>query len=211
MKSPASTQAITTADAEIACTRGEAATLSQYLRQTLQPSLDVIQNIATCLLANLPGNNLGPGDWKLKFSPRNGRPPKKHPEITDAASAIEHGQTILLGQYLRATPTLDNDARLALATALDPKPSAASKWQLKYAHARRGFPRSELKNVLILAKIGDRALQLRNEGKSWREIYSDLPHAETLIKKAVRFVLKTRAEGPAPGFLILTVIPKPPH
>jgi hypothetical protein len=194
MGSPVLNKAITTADAEIACVQGDAKTLSHYLRQEAQPLSDVVQNIATCLLANQPGHDLGPGDWKLAFTIRNGRPPKCQGTINSAASAIAQGQEILLGQYLRAAPHLDDETRHALASALDPSPNASSKWRLKYVRSRQGFARSELKNELLLAKIGHSALMLRRGGKLWCEIYSDLPHAETLIKKAVRFVLAVRPE-----------------
>jgi hypothetical protein len=186
---PASETAVAAAvAAEIACIRGDAATLSRYLRQTARPSFDVIQNIAACLLANLPGNDLGPGDWKLTFSVRNGRPPQTDTAITSVALAIAHGRAIPLGRYLQAAPNLDRKTRHALAAALDPNPGASSKWQLKYARTRRGFARSYLKTDLLLAEIGHRALKLRQKGKLWDEIYSELPRAETLIKKAVRFV-----------------------
>jgi hypothetical protein len=192
MDQAAPTTTITTAEAEIACISGDEATLSRYLCEAEEPSPDVIQSIAECLLANRPESDLGPGDQMLEFSPRNGRPSRKHPEITSAVLAIAHGQAIPLGLHLQAAAKLDTDTRRALASAFDPDCDAASKWRLKYTHARRGFPRSELKNSLILAEIGHRALQLRDEGKLWHEIYSALPHAETTIKKAVRFVSANR-------------------
>jgi hypothetical protein len=183
---------ITSDVAEIACIRAEAGTLAKYLRQTNEQSANVIQNLALCLLANVPGSDLGPGDWKLNFAPRNGRPPTRaHIEITSAALAIAHGQAIPLGRYLEAAPFLDGETRRAFAEAMDPVGS--SKWRLKFARARKGFPRSELKNHLILAKIGHHALGLRGAGKRWHEIYSEMHYAETLIKKAVRFVLATKS------------------
>jgi hypothetical protein len=51
MKSPAPTQAITDADADIACVHGEAAVLSQYLSETDAPSINVVCSIAWDLLA----------------------------------------------------------------------------------------------------------------------------------------------------------------
>jgi hypothetical protein len=194
MKSPAPTQAITTAEAEIACIRGEAATLSQYLGQTPQPAVDVIHNIATCLLANLPGSNLGPGDWKLKFSPRNGRPPKKHLEITYAASAIAHGQTMLLGQYLRAAPTLDDDTRLALAAALDPE--ASPRWRLKFARTRSGFSRSQLGSDLRIIYRENEFRRLRSQGKLGKQISHEMGVSPTNLKKAVRAMKKPPKKTP---------------
>ena len=180
---------ISDATAEAACIRGDddaAALLSRYLREGATPSHAVIQNIARCLLANQ--RRPGPGNWELKFAVRNGRPPQCHTAINSAAGAIAHGQRILLGQYLRVATQLDDETRHALASALDPSEEAPSKWRLKYVRPRRGFPRSKLRNQLILAMIGHEALMLHRGGKPWHKIYADLPHAETLIKKAVRFV-----------------------
>jgi hypothetical protein len=202
MRSPAPAQAITPADAEKASIRGDTAKLSQYLYQSSEPSIDVIQNIAACLLANRPGSDPGPGGLKLEFSRRKGRPPKHCPEMTSAALAIAHGQAIPLGQYLDAAPRLDDDTRLALAAAFDPNPSAPSKWQLKYAHARRGFPRSSLRTELEDAWLGSTALSVyEKDAKPWKqahyEVDADLKlvgeHASpTLIKKGVAKVRKAR-------------------
>ena len=150
-------------EAEIACIRGDAATLAQYLRQTTQPSFDVIQNIAACLLANLPGNDLGPGDWKLTFSIKNGRPPKTFPAIDSAALAVAHGQAIPLGRYLQAMPNIDAATRLALADALDPETSPV--WRLKFSRTRPGFHRSRLGSDLRTIYRDNEFRRLRSEGK----------------------------------------------
>lgn len=190
MTSPAAAnQLLTTAEAEIACIRGDAEILSQYLRQPVEPETSVIQNIALALLANRPGSSPGPGDLKLMFSIRNGRPPKNGPIADSAALAIANGQAIPLGEYLFGAPSVGLEVRLALASALDPSPKAHSRWRLRYVHHRRGFSRSQLKNELMLAEIGHRALKLRRDGKLWHQVYSEMPHAETLIKRAVRSVL----------------------
>jgi hypothetical protein len=201
MKARAQAETITATDAEIACVQGDAATLSQYLRQANEPSPIVIQSIADALLANLPGSDPGPGNLKLEFS-RNGRPPKHQPEIMSPAVAIAHGQAIPLGQYLRATPSLDDDTRLALAAAFDPNPGAPSKWQLKYAHARRGFPRSSLRTELQDAWLGTTALSVyEKDGKPWKQVHYEVEaalklvgeHASpTLIKKCVAKVREAR-------------------
>jgi hypothetical protein len=49
---------------------------------------------------------------------------------------------------------------------------------------------------LILAEIGHRALKLRGNGMKWHEVYREMPHSETLIKKAVQLVLKSRLGKP---------------
>jgi hypothetical protein len=143
-------------------------------------------------LANLPGSNLGPGDWKLKFSPRNGRPPKNRPEITDAASAIAHGQTILLGQYLWATPALDDDTRLALATSLDPE--ASPRWRLKFGRPRPGYYRSQLGSDLRRTYHCHEVRRLGNQGKQFKQISHEMGVSPTTLKKAMRASKKPSKE-----------------
>jgi len=209
MTSVAHTQTITTAAAEIACVRGDAAILSSYLCQPDKPSPDVIQNIAACLLANRPGSELGPGAWKLKFSVRNGRPPsQRHPVIDSAVLAIAHGQAIPLGQYLQVVANLDTETRRALASALDPNPGAASRWRLKFTRAQRGFPRSSLHTELQDAWLGVVALSMHEkERKHWKQVYYELnaslkcanEHASpTLIKRAVAKVRAARSTNKKP-------------
>ena len=195
------------AKAEIACVTGDAKTLSKYLRQQRTPLPDVVRNIAACLLANRPESGPGPGGWKLKFSPRNGRQtgrPRKHrPKILNAVLAIAQGEEIPLGYYLCATPSLDADTRVALAAALDPGPAASTKWQLKYAHVRRGFPRTSLHTELWGAWLGSEALSRHEkEGKLWKQVHYEMDtelksvdeHASpTLIKKSVAKVREARA------------------
>jgi hypothetical protein len=202
MRARAHAETITATDAESACVQGDEAKLSQYFRQAKEPSPNVIQSIVAALLANLPGSDPGSANLRLEFSPRRGRPPKHQPEITSAVVAIEHGQAIPLGQYLRAIPSLDDDTRLALAAAFDPNPAAPSKWQLKYAHARRGFPRSSLRTELEDAWLGSAALSVyEKDGKPWKQVHYEVDaalklvgeHASpTLIKKGVAKVRKAR-------------------
>lgn len=196
MKSPATAPTVTTADAEIACVRGEAETLSRYLLQWDEPSTDVIQNIAACLLANLPGNDLGPGDWKLTFSTRNGRPPRDHPVISSAALAIAHGQAIQLGRFLQAAPNLDDDTRRALAAVLNPDHAAPSKWQLKFTRTRRGFSRSQLGNDLRLIYRNNESRRLRDKGKLRKQISHEMGASLTTLKKAVRAMKKADKKTP---------------
>ena len=191
------TKPIGTDDAEIACIRGDAATLSLYLQQSDQPSVDVILAIAACLLANRPEGDPGPGGWKLIFIPRNGRQtgrPKKHrPKIINAILAISEGEEIPLGHYLCRAQRLETDTRSALAEALDPDPAVPAKWQLKYAHARRSFPRTSLRTELLDAWHGREALSVyEKEGRLWKQVYhevdTELKHvgaSPTLIKKRV--------------------------
>jgi hypothetical protein len=196
MRSPISDQdrTLKTVNAEIACIRGDAATLAQYLRQTAQPSFDVIQNIAACLLANLPGNDLGPGDWKLTFSIKNGRPPKHFPAIDSAALAVAHGQAIPLGRYLQAMPNIDTATLLALADALDPETSPV--WRLKFSRTRPGFYRSRLGNDLRIIYRDNEFRRLRSEGKLGKQISHEMGASATTLKKAARAMKKTARKPP---------------
>jgi hypothetical protein len=82
-------------------------------------------------------------------------------------------------------------------------PAAPSKWRLKYAHARRGFPRSSLRTELEDAWLGSTALSVHEKDgrRSWKRVYYMVndalelvgEHASpTLIKKGVAKVRKAR-------------------
>jgi hypothetical protein len=165
MKSPAPTQAITTADAEIACTRGDAETLSRYLRLTDNPSPDVIQNIAACRLANQSNSGPGPGNWKLILSTRKGgRPAKNRRWPTDAAQAVDAGHAPAAGSYLGANPEIDGATQRALAEALDPV--GDSKWKLTFKRPRKGNPRSDLRTAINQALMDQATNTLRARAKA---------------------------------------------
>jgi hypothetical protein len=164
------------------------------LRTTHRPTLSRILLRACWRTDQTVSHVQATGNWS--FRQGTVAPPRHCPEITSAALAIGHGQAIPFGQYLRAEPILDADTRRALADVFDPGPDASSKWRLRFRHTGRGFPRSQLKNTLILAEIGHRALKLRGNGMKWHEVYREMPHSETLIKKAVQLVLKSRLGKP---------------
>jgi hypothetical protein len=145
-------------NAEIACLRGDAAFIANYLRQQLKPSPRVILIIAWCLLADpalsaeYPMNwRTGPGNRFLRFVVRNGRPPKKKSTAANAVAAIADGDHIALGWYLLAGPHVDDDTRSALAECFHSKGS--SKWRLEFSQ-REGNPCTDLKTDLRQAIIG---------------------------------------------------------
>ena len=197
-------QTITTAGAEIACVRGDAVTLSRYLRQTAQSSCDVIYNIALDLLAS--DERPGPGNWKLVFrkrSKKRGRP-SKSPRAISAVQAIASGQAVIAGQYLLAKPNIDNKTQSALAAAFDL--SGSSTWILRFEHPKRGYPQSSLRTELEDSYLGHHALLLYAENKSWKQIYYKIDderrlangHASaTLIKRAVAKVRNARKRAAA--------------
>lgn len=162
MRAPTLPNPVTTADAEVGCIRGDAAILWKYFDQERELSQNVLQNIAACLLANLPGKDLGPANWKLKFSIRNGRPPRAQPEIKDALAAITCGDTIQLGLHLRSAQQLDEKTQNALAAAFDP--CGTSKWQLKFVR-RRGNQRSGIRAAIGKAFAADTANNLKADAK----------------------------------------------
>jgi hypothetical protein len=149
-------------EAEIACISGDAQKLSAYFQRPDKPLADVVQNITAALLANLPGRDLGPGNWKLRFFVRNGRPPRRPPEITSALLAITHGQWLELGIYLLPVPQLDDDTWRALADAFDP--AGTSKWQLRFVR-RRGNQRSGIRAAIGKAFAARRANNLQTSAK----------------------------------------------
>ena len=174
MTSTAHTAAIVTVDAEIACLKGDAETLSHYLLQADAPSMDIIRNIAWDILSTGVGTDAGPGNWRLVFSKRKGgRPLSSHPEIIDARSALEYGQAIPLGLALLRMP-LDQATQRALAAALDPQ--GKSKWRLKFERPKRkGNPRTALRTEIeratrtLYANNLRAKAKLRGEGSNWAE------------------------------------------
>ena len=190
-------QHVTAADAEIACIRGDAETLSRYLRAADKISLDVVQNIAGCLLADLVGSNPGPGNWILTFK-RNGRPPRR-PDAINAELALRYEQAIPLGMHL-ATQGLNASLRRALADALDPE-NASTGPKLKFRRPRRGNPRTDLRTELqrsLVKHIANatekkaklRAEALNNEKPRWDSRTGDYSLYPEVIRNLRKFGVK---------------------
>jgi hypothetical protein len=185
-------------EAELAITDGSAQVLSAYFRDVTVPHPNVLQSIVWCLLG------AGAGNQQLRFSPRNGRPPKKGegPVLIDEAAAIDAfdvGDERTLASYLKRDNISDR-VRGLLAEAFSSEGS--TKQKLIFKRARAGYPATPLRTEIKIMYLGHLSLALEDKLGAWPKVDDELRRLgllgqdETSRKRAVSAVRKATKKPP---------------
>ena len=191
-------------DTELAIGDGSEHILSAYFREVVEPSQDVLQALACCLVG------VGARNQTLRFKRRNGgRPRKKETQSSlidrDAAAiqAFSTGDETQLAFYLDSG-NISIEVRVLLAEAFSSE--GATKQKLFFKRARAGNLASSLHTELKMARLGHQAEDLKPQLGTWSMVDDELSRLglvgstddastdDTARKRAVRFLRKARGK-----------------